>query len=410
MVDRVTRAVINVSGIASAQVPSGRRAPSPSPGFGNEEDRAERGRPRSIGSGVIIDAKQGLVVTNHHVAQGEQKMFVTLRDRREFEATVVGSDAGTDIALLRIPAEDLTAASVGDSDKMTVGDYVVAIGNPFGIGQTVTSGIVSATGRSLRLDGYEEFIQTDAPINPGNSGGALVNLNGELIGINTAIIGAGGGGARAGNVGIGFAVPSNMMQAVVAQILRFGEVRRGRVGLTTVDNTPRLARSRGLPMWEGAVVTQVEKGSPGERAGVRVGDVVTAINGRAIRTQTELRNRLGLIPVGDRATLSLFSQGKTRTADVQIAGIAPVTAQGGPARAPQLQGAAVTNGPDGVLVTRVDPGSPAHMLGLREGDVIDAINKQKVNTVEDIQRLLQGADRYIMAVLRGDTKVNLVIS
>jgi serine protease Do/serine protease DegQ len=409
MVDRVTRAVVNVSSLASSQG-SQRHGPSSRPNPGDEQERGEPGGPRRIGSGVIIDAKQGLVVTNHHVAQGEQKMSVTLRDRREFEATLVGSDAGTDIALLRIPAEDLTAAAVGDSDKMSVGDYVVAIGNPFGIGQTVTSGIVSATGRSLRLDGYEEFIQTDAPINPGNSGGALVNLNGELIGINTAIIGAGGGSARTGNVGIGFAVPSNMMQAVMAQILRFGEVRRGRVGLTAEDNTPRLARSRGLPMWEGAVVTQVEKGSPGEQAGIRVGDVVTAINGRAIRTQTELRNRLGLIPVGDRATLILFSQGKTRTAEVQVAGIAPVTAQGGPARAPQLQGAAITNARGGVLVTRVEPRSPAYALGLREGDLIDAINKQKVNTVDDIPRLLQGSDRYVMAVLRGDTKVNLVIS
>jgi serine protease Do/serine protease DegQ len=253
---------------------------------------------------------------------------------------------------------------------MSVGDYVVAIGNPFGIGQIVTAGIVSATGRSLRLDGYEEFIQTDAPINPGNSGGALVNLRGELIGINTAIIGAAGGDARGGNIGIGFAVPSNIMQAVVAQLLRFGEVRRGRAGLTTEDNTPRLARSQGLPMWEGAIVTRVKSGSPAERAGIRVGDVVTAVNGRPIRTQTELRNRLGLIPVGDRATLSLFSQGKTRTAEVQIAGIPPVTAQGGPARAPQLQGAAITSSRDGVLVTRVDPSSRAYALGLREGDLI----------------------------------------
>ncbi len=230
-------------------------------------------------------------------------------------AKLVGTDPGTDIAVLQIPAQNLTALKFGDADQLQVGDYVIAIGNPFGIGQTVTSGIVSALGRSgLTPEGYEDFIQTDASINPGNSGGALVNLRGELVGINSAIIGPSGG-----NVGIGFAVPSNMARAVMNQIVRYGEVRRGRLGIEMTDLTPELAKKLGVTSLDGAAVTVVQPGSPAEKAGLRQGDVVTAMNGRSIHSSGDLRNRLGLTPVGEQVELRVQRGGATRSLRTRIA-------------------------------------------------------------------------------------------
>ena len=250
----------------------------------------------SAGSGVIVDAKNGYVITNAHVVNGAREIAVSLQDNRRLPAKLIGADPGTDIALLKIESRNLAEAKWGDSDSLRVGDFVLAIGNPFGIGQTATSGIVSALGRSgLSAEGYEHFIQTDASINPGNSGGALANLKGELIGINTAIIGPAGG-----NVGIGFAVPSVIARAVMDQLVRFGEVRRGRLGVAMQN----------VVGGDGASVTEVEARSPAAEAGLRKGDVIVALNGRAVRGAAELRARLSVVPVGERVELGVQRGGQ----------------------------------------------------------------------------------------------------
>lgn len=260
----------------------------------------------SAGSGVIVDAGNGYVLTNNHVIANATEILVTLNDRRRFKAKLVGTDPATDIALLKIDPDRLTDIKIGNSDALAVGDYVVAIGNPFGLGQTVTSGIISALGRSgLNIEGYEDFIQTDASINPGNSGGALINLRGELIGINTAILAPAGG-----NVGIGFAVPSRMAQGVMAQLLRFGEVRRGLIGVSVQDVTPEIAEAMGLKDGAGALVTQVQAGSPAAAAGIRSGDLIVEVDGHAIDNASDLRNQVGLVPVGQEVKLVVLRDGK----------------------------------------------------------------------------------------------------
>jgi serine protease Do/serine protease DegQ len=268
----------------------------------------------SAGSGVIVDGEEGYVLTNTHVVANADEIQVTLKDGRSFPARLIGTDPETDIALLRIDAPDLTAVRLGDSDRLEVGDVVIAIGNPFGLGQTVTSGIVSALGRSgLGIEGYEDFIQTDASINPGNSGGALVNSKGELIGINTAILGPAGG-----NIGIGFAVPVNMARAVMAQLLAHGEVRRGRLGISLQDLTPDLARTMNLELPGGAVVAEVEPGTPAARAGLERGDVIVEVNGEPIRDAGDLRNLVGLMPVGTGLDIVLYRGGRERSVSAQV--------------------------------------------------------------------------------------------
>ena len=271
---------------------------------------------------------------------------MTLKDRRQFQARLVGSDPGTDVAVLQIEARDLTALRFGDSDQLSVGDYVIAVGNPFGIGQTVTSGIVSALGRSgLSPEGYEDFIQTDASINPGNSGGALVNLRGELIGINSAIIGPAGG-----NVGIGFAVPANMARTILNQIVKYGEVRRGRLGIEMADVNPEIAKKLGISSLEGVLVAVVQPGSPAEQAGLRQRDIIVAMNGRALNSAAELRTRLGLTPIGEEIELRFIRAGETRTLKVKIA--APQQMSGG-------EGHTVSQLP-GLSVVEIERGSPLY--------------------------------------------------
>ena len=379
--------------------------------FFNIPDQAVQ-QERSAGSGVIVDATSGYVVTNYHVIKDAQQVTVTLKDMRQFVAKLVGSDPGTDIALLKIEAKNLQALRLGDSDLLNVGDFVVAIGNPFGLGQTVTSGIVSALGRSgLDLEGYEDFIQTDASINPGNSGGALINLKGELVGINTAIIGPSGA-----NVGIGFAVPSAMVKAVLDQIERFGEVRRGRLGASSEDITHDLARSLGLPSTEGAIISTVESKSPAEQAGLKPGDVITAVNGRPVRRSIDLRNKIGMMPIGETVNLTILRDGKTRTTKIKIA--KPLEVPGTEAETvPQLAGATVANLKagargkiEGVIVTQVDANSPAWLHGLRPGDVIFGVNRKKVRSVQEFLAALQSSeDRIILNLLRGDFRLALVI-
>jgi serine protease DegQ len=266
------------------------------------------------GSGVIVDAQAGYVLTNQHVVASADKIVVTLKDNRKFDATLVGGDPDTDIALLKIEARGLAALPIGDPDRLEVGDFVLAIGNPFGLGQTVTSGIVSALGRSgLGIESYENFIQTDASINPGNSGGALVDLRGELIGINTAIFTGGGG-----NIGIGFAVPIDMAQSVMQQLVAHGEVRRGRLGVQVKDLTPELGASLGVAAQHGAVVDFVDVLSPAQKAGIAIGDVILSVDGTPVRGATDLRNRIGLTPVGQQVQVVLLRNNTSTTLSITI--------------------------------------------------------------------------------------------
>ena len=279
-----------------------------------QRQQQEERETQATGSGVIVDAAQGYVLTNGHVVENATRIEITTKDNRRLTARLIGKDSDTDIALLQVPAQNLTAVPIGDSDRLQVGDFVLAIGNPFGLGQTVTSGIVSALGRSgLGIEGYEDFIQTDASINPGNSGGPLVNLQGQCVGINTAILSPGGG-----NIGIGFAVPINMARRVMDQLLRYGEVKRGRIGVAIQDLTPDLADAMKTTHTTGAVIARVETGSPAERAGLRNGDLVLAINGTAVHNGTQLRNLIGLARIGDEVTLTVDRRGAEYSIAVRI--------------------------------------------------------------------------------------------
>ena len=374
--------------------------------FGTPERSREA---QASGSGVIVDAARGYVLTNHHVIKGATKIVVTLRDRREFTAKLIGTDPATDVALLQIPAERLTAVRVGESDALQVGDYVLAIGNPFGVGQTVTSGIVSALGRAgLNIEGYEDFIQTDASINPGNSGGALINLRGELVGINTAIIGPTGG-----NVGIGFAVPTNMAMRVMDQLARFGEVKRGGIGIASVGEvTQEIARTHRLPAIEGALIESVISGSPAERAGLRKGDVVVTANGRGVRSAHDLRNVQGLTPIGSPLELGILRQGERRTLRIMVE--TPARAQGLRAeKITELPGVDLASLPKelnrrGVYVLAVDPASEAQQIGLRDDDLLLGINGNFVNSPQDVRRAIRESGRYVVFnLLRGDNRIDL---
>jgi serine protease Do/serine protease DegQ len=413
MLAQVTPAVVNISVLTRsadanplAQDPFFRR-------WFNLPEQQQR-RERAAGSGVIVDAARGLVVTNHHVIKDAEEVVVVLKDRRLFKAQLIGSDPGTDVALLRIPAEGLSAIRMADSDAVSVGDFVVAIGNPFGIGQTVTSGIVSAVGRGgLTMEGYEEFIQTDASINPGNSGGALVNLRGELVGINSAIIAPTGG-----NVGIGFAIPANMVRAVADQVLRFGEVRRGRLGVTTQDLTPELAKKLGVAATEGAVVAAVDKGSAAEQAGLQPQDVVIAVNGRPIRASSELRNRIGLVPVGEEVEMTVLrgrSQLRVRARIAELFQAITVSGQS----VPQLAGLKVADlqpgmpaygRHPGVVVTGSDRESAAFRNGLRVGDVIYGVNQWPVRSLKEFTEVLRTAEQPLrLGLLRGEYRITLIV-
>ena len=354
---------------------------------------------QSIGSGVIIDGDEGLVVTNHHVVHGADTIVVTLSDRREFNATLVGSDAGTDVALLRVTADEAGFAElpIGDSSSLSAGDYVVAIGNPFGLGQTATAGIVSATGRSgVNIESYEDFIQTDASINPGNSGGALVDLEGRLLGVNTAILSGTGG-----NIGIGFAIPSNMVREVVAQLLEHGDVQRGRIGIAIQDVTPGLSQALQLTTDRGALVTQVEPGSSAEQAGIEAGDVIVAIDGETIDGSADLRNAIGLIRAGESVAVTTLRDGERRTANATVAPesspAATAARSADPASVSLLAGATITEIPDdhpasgrvqGVWVSAVAAGSAAARYGLRSGDIITGVNREPIATVAALNAAL----------------------
>ncbi|MGB3897440.1 MAG: DegQ family serine endoprotease [Mesorhizobium sp.] len=364
-------------------------------------------RPRmSAGSGVIVDADKGYILTNHHVVDGASEIAVTLKDRRRFTAELVGSDKATDIALLRVDASNLTALRLGDPSRLRVGDSVVAIGNPFGLGQTVTSGIVSALSRSgLNVEGYEDFIQTDASINPGNSGGALVTADGQLVGINTAIIAPAGG-----NVGIGFAVPIDMASAVMTQLIEHGEVRRGRIGVSIQDLTPDLAEALGIDASFGAVVASVEDGSPAAEAGIQAGDIIVAVDGREISGSADLRNRIGLSPAGSRVEIAYLREGIRQTATMTVNGETGPSRASARAMPDRLAGADFQDASGNVVVANVAPGSPAAQAGLRTGDVIVAVNRRPVGTVAELTRLLAETRGTIaLDLFRGGARLLLVV-
>jgi serine protease DegQ len=398
MLEKATPAVVNISSSTTTRVadnplfndPFFRR-------FFNLPEQKQEKQTQSRGSGVIIDARKGHVVTNHHVIEKADKISVTLLDGRQLNAELIGTDPETDIALLKIPTDDLTALPLANSERLRVGDFVVAIGNPFGLGQTVTSGIVSALGRSgLGIEGYEDFIQTDASINPGNSGGALVNLRGRLVGINTAIIAPGGG-----NVGIGFAIPSNMMNQVVGHLAEFGEVRRGTIGIRIQDLTPDLANAFGLKGKKGALIASVERGTPAERAGLRASDLITAINNKPVYSASDVRNSVGLLRIGERVKVTIIRKGRTRHLYATIAGTHRV--ESGKISL-YLEGAVLKDTSDGIQVYKVIQNSNAWKVGLRWGDVIIGFNRNKINNLADLtQRFSRYTVRSIQVRRDGKT-------
>lgn len=406
MIERVQPAVVNINTETRVRVrdpfwddPFFRRF------FGAPNMPSRERVERSLGSGVIVDAQKGLVLTNNHVIQNAEDIKVTLADGRTLAGELVGTDPETDIAVLRVPAKGLSALPLADSSRLRVGDFVVAIGNPFGLGQTVTSGIVSALGRSgLRGVGVQNFIQTDASINPGNSGGALVNLRGELIGINTAIFTPSGG-----NVGIGFAVPADLVQEVMRQLVQFGEVKRGSLGVEAQDISEEMAGVLGVKRQGGVVLARVLANSPAATAGLRVGDVITALNGKTIGSVQELVNAEALLPVGSRVTVRIVRDGKALDVPTVLKP-SELRQLSGASLDPRLAGAQFGDLPDkltregqsGVRVIRVTPGSKAEQAGLQAEDVIRGINRAAVEDLTQFEQYVaRKPTQVVLTVVRG---------
>jgi Do/DeqQ family serine protease len=365
---------------------------------------------QSAGSGVIVDAKNGYIITNAHVIDNADEITVTLLDDRQIKAQIVGRDRGSDVAVLKVDSKNLTEMPLADSSKAEVGDFVLAIGNPFALNHTVTSGIISALGRSdsSNPESYQDFIQTDAPINPGNSGGALVNLQGQLVGINTAIFSGTGG-----SIGIGFAIPSNMVKAVMTQLVQFGEVRRGMLGVQLSNNySPDVAASLGLDSNRGALVSQVVEGGSADKAGVKAGDVITSINGRAIANAADLRNSIGVLRIGEKVEIGLIRDGQPLRVATVIGERNGSDADASAQIHPALEGATLrdANGGAGVLIQSVAEGSPAATMQLRPNDIIIGIGRQRISNIEQLRAAMKGAGSgFAMRLQRGNSLVMLSI-
>lgn len=366
---------------------------------------------RALGSGVIIDAKEGYIVTNHHVVEDADQIRIALSDGREFDAKKIGTDPHTDLALLQVEDFDgieLTALPMDTRDDLEVGDFVVAIGNPFGLGQTVTSGIISALGRTgLNIENIENFIQTDAAINSGNSGGALVNLRGELIGINTAILGPNGG-----NIGIGFAIPVSMVKSVVAQLQEFGEVRRGTLGVAGTELSNDLAESFGYKGNSGAFVNEVFDDSAAAKAGIKPGDIITSINGKPISSFGELRATIATLGAGADITLGIFRDGKYIELHTTLQEPTEITGADAGQLSSFFEGVSLANHDGGgVEVTSISERSLAYRLGMREGDVITSVNRDRVETINDLKDKLNKSKGRVNAlrIQRGDSQLYLML-
>ena len=391
MLEDVTPAVVNIKVEKVKQVAVH--------GYWGPFPRHQSRRGISAGSGLIVDAENGYVVTNHHVVDEAENIVVTLLDRREFEATVMGSDPRTDVAVLKIEATDLQQLDFGDSDELRVGDFVVAIGNPFGFGQTVTSGIVSALGRTgLDTNKYEDFIQTDASINPGNSGGPLVNLDGEVIGINTAIIG------NTGSIGIGFAIPSNMVDSVMSQLIEHGQVSRGVLGISIDPVTPTLAEVYELNSLNGAYVTDVIEGSSADRAGLQIKDVIIAIDDEKVKDDKSLRAQLGLKRVGEVVKVEFVRNGSTQSVEAKISETSEIY---GIDVIPELSGVEfgeLSSSHEsyrfvqgkGVVVEKIKTSSNAFNIGLKKNDVITHVNRSRIESLEQFYSVVREVDDISM--------------
>lgn len=416
IVKRVTPGVVN---IATKSTVAERAAPNPlmeDPFFRHffqiPQQSPRQRQVQSAGSGVVVDAHQGLILTNAHVVDHATDITVTTLDGHNYKGTVVGADQESDIAVVKVKDAKLTEVPFGDSSKAEVGDYVLAVGNPFGLAHSVTFGIISALGRSgINPEGYEDFIQTDASINPGNSGGALVNMRGELIGINAAILSQSGG-----NIGIGFAIPSNMAHSVMEQIVKFGSVKHGLLGVLTQQVSPDVAETLGDKELSGALVSQVNEGSAAAKAGVKPGDVITAVNGVTIHSITDLHNRIGLTRAGESVELSIIRDGKHLQLTAIIGSLSKndsgdseldSTDSGVPL---VLEGADLGNAPaGGVLIRAIDPQSPAASTSLRANDVIISVNRQSVANLAEFKKLTNHKSTLLLGVKRANESLVIVL-
>ena len=420
MLKQVMPAVVNIAVTAKAeqrvqnpllQDPFFRRffgAPEQDPDDQRGQQPEER-EAQAIGSGVIVDATNGYIITNNHVVEQAETIKVRLSDNREFTAKLIGKDPETDVAVLQIKADNIKAVPLADSSKAEVGDFVVAIGSPFGLRQTVTSGIISGLGRQTGISegGYEDFIQTDASINPGNSGGALINLRGDLVGIPSNIYSPSGG-----NIGLGFAIPVNLAKSVMDQLISHGSVQRGRIGVMGQDIDPQLAKAMGLSRSDGAVITKVVPKSPAANAGLKTGDIILAANGHDIENFAQLRNLVGLMRVGDKVEMKILRDNKPQTITVSV-GKSTEQAATSSDLSPLLAGATfapidesvkqVTEDVRGVLLKALEPRSVAARSGLRPGDIVDAVNRQPVDSMETFQKLAgPKVNQLLLHVRRGN--------